>query len=217
MTLLETDTRLRVARALQKHEAEGSLEVMRLLKRRAHPHAPPPIVSDGGSGCADAMIEVWGEIPAYKGTGRYPKYKQALPGWQHLRLVKLRDERTRVVGLELRVVFGEQERVTKELGQGTVHIERTHLTMRQSNGRLVRKTLAFSKKLTMLRYSAAWEDLVYNVAKPLKTLRKTATDDPTRKWIPQTPAMAAGLCDHCWSFKELLYKVPIFKHQHPSG
>ena len=89
--------------------------------------------------------------------------------------------------------------------------------MRQSNGRLVRKTLAFSKKLTMLRYSAAWEDLVYNVAKPLKTLRKTATDDPTRKWIPQTPAMAAGLCDHCWSFKELLYKVPIFVHQHPSG
>ena len=58
LSLLETDTRLRVARALQKHEADGSLEVMRLLKRRAHPHAPPPIVSDGGSGCADAMIEV---------------------------------------------------------------------------------------------------------------------------------------------------------------
>ena len=111
MTLLETDTRLRVARAIEKHEAQGSLEVMRTLKRRAHPEAPPPVVSDGGSGCADAMTEVWGEIPAYQGTGRYPKYKQALPGWQHLRVVKQKDEKGRVLGLDRRVVFGEETAV----------------------------------------------------------------------------------------------------------
>jgi len=213
VTLLETDTRLRVARAIEKKEAEGSLEVMRTLKRRAHPEAPPPVVSDGGSGCAEAMIELWGEIPAYKGTGRYPKYKQALPGWEHLRVVKQRDEKGHVVGLDRRVVFGEEQTVIERLGQGTVHIERTHLTMRHSNGRLVRKTLAFSKKLTMHRCSAAWEDLVYNMAKPLKTLRKAVIDNPVRKWIPQTPAMAAGLCDHCWSFKELLTRIPIYEQQ----
>ena len=213
MTLLESETRLRVARAIEKHEAEGSLEVMRTLKRRAHPQGPPPIVSDGGSGCADAMIEVWGEIPAYKGTGRYPKYKQALAGWQHLRVVKQKDEKGNVLGLDRRIVFGEEAVVLERLGQGTVHVERTHLTMRQSNSRLVRKTLAFSKKLTMHRYSASWEDLVYNVIKPVKTLRKATIEDPKRKWIPQTPAMEAGLCDHCWSFKELLTRIPIFEQQ----
>jgi len=213
VTLLETDTRLRAARAIEKHEAKGSLEVLRTLKRRAHPEAPPPVVSDGGSGCADAMIELWGEIPAYKGTGRYPKYKQALPGWEHLRVVKQKDEKGRLLRLDRRVVFGEEAAVLERLGQGTVHVERTHLTMRQSNSRLVRKTLAFSKKLTMHHYSAAWEDLVYNMAKPLKTLRKMAIDDPKRKWIPQTPAMAAGLCDHCWSFKELLTRIPIHEKQ----
>lgn len=204
---------MRVARAIEKKEAKGSLEVLRIVKRRAHPEAPPPIVSDGGSGCAEAMVELWGKIPAYKGTGRYPKHKRALPGWEHLRIVKLKDEKGHVTGLDRRVIFGEDEAVTEMLGQGTVHVERTHLTMRQSNGRLVRKTLAFSKKLAMHRYSAAWEDLVYNVAKPLKTLRKATIHDPTHKWKPQTPAMAAGLCDHCWSFKELLTKIPIFEQQ----
>jgi hypothetical protein len=38
--------------------------------------------------------------------------------------------------------------------------------MRLFNGRLVRKTLAFSKDVGMYRASAAWEDLVYNLAQP---------------------------------------------------
>lgn len=43
--------------------------------------------------------------------------------------------------------------------------------MRLFNGRLVRKTLAFSKEVGMYRASAAWEDLVYNLARSLKPLR----------------------------------------------
>lgn len=43
--------------------------------------------------------------------------------------------------------------------------------MRLFNGRLVRKMLAFSKDVGMYRASAAWEDLVHDLAHPLKTLR----------------------------------------------
>lgn len=203
-----------MARAINKTEAEASRQVMETLKQRAHPLMPPPIVTDGGSGCADAMVQVWGEIPEYKGVGPYPKHKCALSGWQHLRIVKRKDSKGQVIGLDLRVVFGQEDLIKELLAQGITHVERTHLTMRQSNGRLVRKGLAFSKKLSMHRYVCAWEDLVYNVAKPLKTLRKTAIDDPIRKWMPQTPAMQAGLCNHCWSIKELLTKIPVFVHQH---
>jgi hypothetical protein len=32
------------------------------------------------------------------------------------------------------------------------------------NGRLVRKTLGYSKELEMLRASSIWEDAVYNLA-----------------------------------------------------
>jgi len=81
--------------------------------------------------------------------------------------------------------------------------------MRLFNGRLTRKTLAFSKLLEMYRASAAWEDLVYNLARPLKTLRVEVFNDPKRRWRSRTPAMAAGLTDHVWTVKELLTTVVL--------
>ena len=79
--------------------------------------------------------------------------------------------------------------------------------MRLFNGRLVRKTLAFSKAVQMYRASAAWEDLLYNLARPLKTLRLPVLGDPKRRWQQRSPAMASGLTDHIWTVKELLKTV----------
>ncbi|MDQ7029178.1 MAG: hypothetical protein Q9O62_05055 [Ardenticatenia bacterium] len=56
---------------------------------------------------------------------------------------------------------------------------------------------------------AVWEDICYNLVRPLKTLRQAVSDDPRRRWLPRTPAMAAGLTDHIWTVKELLTAVPI--------
>ena len=81
--------------------------------------------------------------------------------------------------------------------------------MRHSNSRLVRKTLAYSKILAMHKAAAAWEDSVYNLVRPLKTLRLEEKTDSQRHFKPRTPAMAAGLTDHIWTFKELLTTVPI--------
>ena len=74
------------------------------------------------------------------------------------------------------------------------------------NGRLVRKTLSYSKQLDALTASCAWEDWVYNLTRPLKTLAKRVKEGQ-RRWQAQTPAMAAGLTDHQWSVKELLLTV----------
>ena len=38
-----------------------------------------------------------------------------------------------------------------------------------------------------------WEDTVYNLSRPVKTLRVEGAGDPCRRWLPRTPAMAAGL------------------------
>jgi len=78
----------------------------------------------------------------------------------------------------------------------TAYVERMHLTMRLFSGRLARRTLGFSKELQMYRASAAWEDLVYNFARPLETLCVEVLDGPRRRWRSRTPAMAAGLTDH---------------------
>ena len=106
------------------------------------------------------MVAVYGVVPEYQGVGRPPTLKRPQPGWQYLQAVKQR-ENGRVVGAKLRVVYGDKEEVLALLGQSTAYVERTHLTMRLFNGRLTRKTLAFSKSLAMYRASAAWEDFVY--------------------------------------------------------
>jgi hypothetical protein len=203
--MIDMDTRLRVARGIAKTETEASQEVFETLKRRGHPDAPPPTISDGWGGIDNAMVEVYGIVPEYQGVGRPPTRKQPQPGWQYLQMVKQR-ENGRVVGTQLRVIFGDKEKVLKHLGKSTAYIERTHLTMRLFNGRLARKTLAFSKQLEMYRASAAWEDLIYNLARPLKTLR-LEVNDSHRRWQPRSPAMAAGLSDRIWTVKELLFTV----------
>jgi hypothetical protein len=201
--MIDIDNRLRAARGIAKTETEASIEVFQALKRRGHPDAPPPTVSDGWGGIDDAMVEVYGVVPEYGGVGRPPTLKRPQPGWQYLQVVKQR-ENGRIVGVKLRVIYGDEEEVLALLGKSTSYVERTHLTMRLFNGRLARKTLAFSKSLEMYRASAAWEDIVYNLARPVKTLREEVFDDPNRRWKPRTPAMAAGLTDHIWTVKELL-------------
>jgi len=204
--MIDMDSRLRVARGIAKTETEAASEVFQTLKRRGHPDAPPPTVSDGWGGIDEAMVEVYGVVPEYKGVGRPPTRKRPQPGWQYLQVVKQR-ENGRVVGTKLRVIYGDEDEVLELLGKSIAYVERTHLTMRLFNGRLTRKTLAFSKLLEMYRASAVWEDLVYDLVRPLKTLRVEVFDDPNRRWKPRTPAMAAGLTDHIWTVKELLKTV----------
>ena len=87
--------------------------------------------------------------------------------------------------------------------------ERT-FTSRQMNGRLVRKTLSFSKELRLLEAASALEDALYNFTRPVKTLR-VELGNPSKhaRWQQRTPAMAAGLTDHIWSVKELLTVVLV--------
>jgi len=204
--MIDMDSRLRVARGIAKTETDTSQEVLQTLHDRGHPDAPPSTMSDGWGGITEAMIDVYGQVPAYQGRGRPPSHKQAQADWQYLQFVKHRDEHGRLLSTELRVIFGEPDAVLALFGQSTAYVERTHLTMRLFNGRLVRQTLFF-KDLACYRASAAWEDAVYNLVRPLKTLRQAVDDQPGRRWQPRTPAMAAGLTDHIWTFKELLTTV----------
>jgi hypothetical protein len=203
-----------VARGLAKNETKASIEAFEQLKRRGHPQCPPPIVSDGWGGYAEAMLEVWGKVPEYRGRGRPPSKKRPQAGWQHIRMVKQRDPKGRVMGVQAKVVYGDKREVNKELlGGGTSYVERTHRTSRHTNGRLVRKTLGYSKELEMLRASSIWEDAVYNLGRALKTLR-IESSEAERRWIKRSPAMAAGLTDHIWEIEELLTMLPL---PHPNN
>lgn len=207
-TMLDRDSRLRVARGIAKTETLASMHVFETLKQRGHPHRPPTI-SDGWGGIDEAMIAVYGVVPAYSGRGRPPIRKQAQPGWQYLQMVKQRDARGKFQGVKLRVIFGETTEVLALLGTSTAYIERSHLTSRLFNGRQVRKTLAFSKMLENYCAAAVWEDTYYNLVRPHKSLRQVVQGDPCHQWRHRTPAMAAKVTDHIWTVQEVLTTILV--------
>jgi len=208
-TLLDMDSRLRVARAIEKDETQASIGVFQMLKRRGHPDGPPPTISDGWGGIDEAMIAVYGMLPEYGGRGRPPTLKKPGTDWLYLQMVKQHDEHGYFAGTKLKAIFGRLEELTQLLGETTAYIERNNLTSRLFNGRQVRKTLAFSKNVDGYRAAATWEDNYYNLIKPHKSLRLRVVDIPGRKWKPQTPAMVAHLTDHVWTVKELLTSIPL--------
>ncbi len=178
-----------------------------MLKARSRSDQPPALTSDGWGGHREALIEVYGKVPAYKGHGRPPTKKRPQPDWQYMQMVKQR-ENGRVIGMQTRVIYGDPLTVPLLLGEHTAYVERTHLTSRHMTGRLVRKTLGFSKRRTMLEAACVWEDVVYNFARHVKTLR-IEVNDGFRRWSYRSPAMAAGLTDHIWTIEELLALVPV--------
>jgi hypothetical protein len=208
-TMLDVDSRLRAARAIEKDETQASMGVFQMLKRRGHPNGSPPTISDGWGGIDEAMVEVYGMVPEYAGRGRPPTRKKPGTDWLYLQMVKQRDESGHFMGTKLKAIFGSLDEGTRLLGESTAYIERSNLTSRLFNGRQVRKTLASSKDVNCYRAAATWEDSYYNLVKPHKSLRLCVYDVPGRKWKPRTPAMTAHLTDHVWTVKELLTSIPM--------
>ncbi len=68
----------------------------------------------------------------------------------------------------------------------------------RDKGRVVktRKTYCFSKDWDMHVAVTYFTMYTYNFCWPVRTLRRQGPDG---QWLPQTPAMAAGLTDHVWS------------------
>lgn len=199
---------MRVGRGIGQTETEAAIDLWQQVKcRKAHRHRPPPVLSDGWGGHREALVQVYGRVPDYQGRGRPPTIKRPQPGWHYTQMVKQRNDTGNLIGIKVRVIYGDQTTLART-GEHTVHVERTNLTSRHMNGRLVRKTLGFSKRVAMLRASCIWEDVVYNLTRSVKTLRIEVNNDHQR-WLRCSPAMAAELTDHLWSIREVLTSVPI--------
>jgi hypothetical protein len=203
------DTRLRVGRAIAKTEEEVAPQLMEQIKRHQPDEKPPALATDGKGAYREAMLQTWGKVPQYSGKGRPPTALKPEKDWQYLQIIKKR-EGSKLVRVTTKVIYGDPEEVKALLGEHTAYIERTNLTSRQMNGRLVRKTLSFSKELRLLQAASTLEDALYNFTRPVKTLRvELANPSKQARWQQRTPAMAAGLTNHIWTVKELLHLVLV--------
>ena len=175
---------------------------MRILKT-THPDRPPAMATDAKGCYREALVETWGKIPERSGRGRPPTRKKAQPGWQYVQVQKIRSG-SRLSEVRVEVIYGDPKTTLAFLGGHTGYIERTNLTSRQMNGRVVRKTLSFSRRLRYLRAACRWEDAVYNWTRTCSSLSLEAADGSKQR---RTPAMAAGLTENCWTVRQLLSTV----------
>jgi hypothetical protein len=166
-----------------------------------------------------AILEVFGvpEPKPERHTGRPRKRRKVFP--PGLLYGQLDKERVhgRLVCVDRRAVLGTLAEIQAVLDRSgscrvinTSLVERDNLSVRQHNGRTVRKTLSYSKDWQMHQYSIEYEDAVQNFVRPHSSLRVELPEPRgRRKWQQRTPAMAAGLTDHVWSIRELVtYLLP---------
>jgi hypothetical protein len=203
------DSRLRIGSAIGKTEEEIAPILMKQVKMHAPDDGPPAIATDGKGAYREAMLETWGKVPEYSGRGRPPTLPQPGDDWEYLQIIKKR-KGMKLVGVTTKVVYGNPEDVKAKLGCHTAYIERTNLTSRTMNGRLVRKTLSFSKELRLLQAASTLEDAIYNFTRSVKILRvELSNPSKQARYQQRSPAMAAGLADHIWTVKELLTVVLV--------
>ena len=116
----------------------------------------------------------------------------------------------RLTDITTRILCGAVRFATLELEISTTLLERLNLTFRQALAPLVRKTLSFCKIRSHLEQQVCFFQAFYNMARPHTSLREALPKGPNRaelferRWRQRTPAMAAGLTDHVWTFRELL-------------
>jgi hypothetical protein len=92
----------------------------------------------------------------------------------------------------------------------TAYIERLNATFRQRLACLFRRTRHLAQHSTTLQDSIVVLGCVYNFCDFHQSLRlRLSVGRRGFRWVQRTPALAAGLADHCWTFEEL------FRHKTP--
>jgi hypothetical protein len=196
--------------------------IARLVQRvRACAVTPAILVCvDGLASYVTAFLKVFRQ-PNY--TGRRGRPRLVLPdGFQFAQVVKHSAKR-HVIGVTRRVIRGTLagvEAVLTATATGTVintaYIERLNATFRAHLAPLTRRGRAIARTEAALTAGMWLVGTAYNFCWPHDSLRQLAPDHAPHKWLPRTPAMAAGLTDRCWSLDELLrFQIPLPRWRPP--
>jgi hypothetical protein len=171
----------------------------------------PLFLTDGWQAYPAALLQVVGVVYRRQRrgkVGRKPKSRLVAPkDLFYAQVVKVRDKTGQVVEVSRRVVFGGPRRFSKQLrlrqlGETiqTAFMERWYGTLRGLVAPRRRRTRCVSWLATRHRGRIWLLVSLYNFVMPHKSLRQGRT--------PRTPAMALGLTDHVWSYREYIW-LPV--------
>ena len=179
--------------------------------RRCAARRPLLICTDGLVAYIRAIRETFRD-PVHTGTGGRPRLRP----WRNILIAQVvkRYERRRVVETDRRIVDGTPARVetlrSRSQGDGvinTAYIERLNATFRERLAPLARRCRALARQTLTLHEGMFLVGTVYNFCTPHESLSHAQKT---------TPAMAAGITDHCWTMHELLsFHVPLSRWSPP--
>jgi transposase-like protein/IS1 family transposase len=202
-------TRLWLAGTVQMSRDKGLADaLMRQVRRAAQPLRSLLVLTDGWAAYPGSIRRAFRE-KSKKQTGVGRARLELWPDL-HIGVVIKRTEKKRVVEITRRMAHGmlEQAEHLLRLSAGgnvlnTAFIERFNGTFRERLANLTRKSRHAAARLQTLQAGMYLLGCTYNFCLAHQELSK-------EKHIGSlcTPAMAAGLTDHLWSFAELLsYRV----------
>lgn len=198
-------TRLWLAGAVSE-QRDMSL-IRQVIERVRGCALPRPLLfcTDGLCSYMRAMRETFRD-PVRTGAHGRPRLRP----WRHVYIAQVvkRYAQRRVVGVERRIVAGTPARVEtlrrRAQGSGVINtasIERLNATFRERLASLTRRGRALARCTVTLQHGMYLIGTVYNFCTPHASLACAGART--------TPAMAAGITNHCWSVHELLsYHVP---------
>ena len=174
----------------------------------------PACFRDGCTGSLAALVAAFHVVTTGARTGKRGRPRQPVCEPHPARLsgpwVKQQTPGT-LLPRRPRVVLGAACLTHLGLTSSTAWVERVNLTLRQALAPLVRKTSRFCTDRERLRQRGAFFQAFSPVARPHMSLQQQVPRrERTRhgamrpRWRARTPAMAAGLTDHVWTFRELL-------------
>jgi transposase-like protein/IS1 family transposase len=181
--------------------------IRRLIERVKRCAAPRPLLvcTDGLVSYIRAIRETFRE-PVHTGQGGRPRLRR----WRNILIAQVvkRYERRRVIETDRRILAGTPARVEtlrrRSQGEGminTAYIERLNATFRERLAALTRRGRALARHTLTLQHGMYLIGTVYNFCTPHASLAYAGCGT--------TPAMAAGITDHCWTVQELLsFHVP---------
>ena len=204
--------RLMIAAVVGPRTLDTAKEVVAATKARVA--GMPAFFSDGFTCYLAALIATFHVVTTFARTGKRGRPRKPVcephPALVYGQLVKQKKQ-GKLLTLSTRVVLGAERLTALGLTISTALVERVNLTLRQALAPLARKTSSFCKDRERLRQRVVFFQAFYNVARPHMSLRQPLPlHERTRhgairpRWQECTPALAAGVTDHIWTFRELL-------------
>jgi hypothetical protein len=196
-------TRLSLGGVVSAQRDGVLIRALAILVRGCAVPRPLLVVMDGLAAYVTAFRHVLRE-PLRKGEPWRPR----LIPWERIVLGQVIKKKAagRLVEIVRRLAEGSEEALAQRLeatqGGGvlnTAYIERLNGTFRHRLAVLARRTRGLARQPEWLRASLYLIGTVYNFC----TEHASLTQGDGRR---RTPAMAAGITDHCWSMGELLWR-----------